>query len=68
MSTLSMLKFRASIFTAVLALAPLSPASHAQATGAFAKVNVPFAFEDCFRPLSRRRLHHCYGNPVHSDD
>jgi len=45
MSTLSMLKFRASIFTAVLAFAPLSPASHAQATGAFARVNVPFAFE-----------------------
>ena len=43
MSTLSMLKFRASIFTAVLAFAPLSPASHAQ--NAFAKVNVPFAFE-----------------------
>jgi hypothetical protein len=42
MSTLSMLKFRASIFTAVLALAPLSPALHAQT---FAQVNVPFAFE-----------------------
>jgi hypothetical protein len=45
MSTLSMLKFRVSIFTAVLAFAPLSPASHAQSAGAFAKVNVPFAFE-----------------------
>jgi hypothetical protein len=45
MSTLSMLKFRASIFTAVLALAPLSPASHAQAGDKFARVNVPFAFE-----------------------
>jgi len=42
MSTLSMLKFRASIFTAVLALAPLSPALRAQG---FAQVNVPFAFE-----------------------
>ncbi len=45
MITLSMLKFRASIFTAVLALAPLSPASHAQNAGAFARMNVPFAFE-----------------------
>ncbi len=45
MSTLSMLKFRASIFTAVLAFASLSPASHAQNAGAFARVNVPFAFE-----------------------
>ena len=45
MSTLSMLKFRAIIFTAVLAIAPLSPASHAQAVGEFARVNVPFAFE-----------------------
>jgi hypothetical protein len=45
MSTLSMLKFRASIFAAVLAFAPLSPASHAQSVRAFAKVNVPFAFE-----------------------
>jgi hypothetical protein len=45
MSTLSMLKFRVSIFTAVLAIAPLSPASQAQDSGAFAKVNVPFAFE-----------------------
>jgi hypothetical protein len=45
MSTLSMLKFRASIFTAVLALAPFSPALHAQGGPAFAQVNVPFAFE-----------------------
>lgn len=45
MSTLSMLKFRASIFAAVLAFTPLSPASHAQSVRAFAKVNVPFAFE-----------------------
>ena len=33
MSTLSMLKFRASIFAAVLTLAPFSPASHAQDAG-----------------------------------
>jgi hypothetical protein len=47
MSTLSMLKFRASIFTAVLvlALAPLSTALHAQGGPAFAQVNVPFAFD-----------------------
>jgi hypothetical protein len=45
MSTLSIFKFRASIFTAVLALAPLSPALHAQGGPAFAQVNVPFAFE-----------------------
>ena len=45
MSTLSMLKFRVSIFTAILAIAPLSPASHAQSGEVFARVNVPFAFE-----------------------
>jgi hypothetical protein len=45
MSTLSMLKFRVSIFTAILAIAPLSPASHAQSGEEFARVNVPFAFE-----------------------
>ena len=45
MSTLSMLKFRASIFAAVLAVAPMSPASHAQDVGMLAKVNVPFSFE-----------------------
>jgi hypothetical protein len=45
MSTLSMLKFRASIFTAVLTLVPLSPALHAQTAELFARVNVPFAFE-----------------------
>ena len=45
MSTLSMLKFRASIFAAVLAVATLSPASHAQDVGVVAKVNVPFSFE-----------------------
>ena len=45
MITLSMSKFRASIFTALLAFAPLLPAAHAQYAGAFARVNVPFAFE-----------------------
>jgi hypothetical protein len=45
MSILSMLKFRVSIFAAILAIAPLSPASHAQSGGDFARVNVPFAFE-----------------------
>ena len=45
MITLSMSKFRASIFTAVLAFVPLLPAAHAQYAGGFAKVNVPFAFE-----------------------
>jgi hypothetical protein len=45
MNTLSMLKFRISIFTAVLAFAPLLPAAHAQNGEAFARVNVPFAFE-----------------------
>jgi hypothetical protein len=44
MSTLSMLKFRASIFAAVVTLAPLSPASHAQDAGMIAQVKVPFAF------------------------
>jgi hypothetical protein len=45
MNTLSMLKFRASIFAAVLAVAPLSPASNAQDAGAVGRMNVPFAFE-----------------------
>ena len=44
MSTLSMLKFRASIFAAVLTLAPFTPASLAQDGGTVAQVNVPFAF------------------------
>jgi hypothetical protein len=60
MSTLSMLKFRAGIFTAVLALAPLSPASRAQDIGMVAQVNVPFAFNTAsqhFAPgLYRMRL------------
>jgi hypothetical protein len=45
MSTLSMLKFRASIFAAALAIAPFSPVSRAQDVGMLAQVNVPFAFE-----------------------
>jgi hypothetical protein len=45
MSTLSMLKFRASIFAAVIAIAPLSPALHAQDSGMAAQVNVPFGFQ-----------------------
>jgi hypothetical protein len=45
MSTLSMLKFRASIFAAVVAFAPLSPASQAQDSGMLARVNIPFGFQ-----------------------
>jgi hypothetical protein len=45
MSTLSISKFRAGLFAAVLAVAPLSPALHGQDLGMFAKMNVPFAFE-----------------------
>src|SRR5271165_2537218 len=45
MSTLSMLKFRASIFAAVVTLAPLSPLSHGQDNGMVAQVNVPFGFQ-----------------------
>jgi hypothetical protein len=44
MSTPSMLKFRASIFAAVLTLVPMSPALHAQDGDMAAQVNVPFAF------------------------
>jgi hypothetical protein len=45
MRTLSISKFRAGLFAAVLAVAPLSPALHGQDVGMVAKVNVPFAFE-----------------------
>jgi hypothetical protein len=45
MSTLSISKFRAGLFAAVIAIAPLSPALHGQDVGAVAKINVPFAFE-----------------------
>jgi len=50
MSTLSIWKFRATAFAAVLAVVSLAPASHAQGQKAVGKVNVPFAFET--------RLHH----------
>jgi hypothetical protein len=46
MSTLSMLKFRASIFAAVVAFAPLSPAAQAQENGMAVRVNVPFGFQN----------------------
>ena len=45
MSTLLISKFRAGLFAAVLAVAPLSPALHGQDVGMVAKMNVPFAFE-----------------------
>jgi hypothetical protein len=45
MNKFSMLKFRASIFAVVLAVAPLSPASNAQDAGVIGRMNVPFAFE-----------------------
>jgi hypothetical protein len=43
MSTLSMNKFRAVLFAAIVAAAPLS--SQAQDPGMFARVRVPFSFE-----------------------
>jgi hypothetical protein len=45
MSTFSMLKFRAAIFAAALAFAPLASALHAQDAGMMGRMNVPFAFE-----------------------
>jgi hypothetical protein len=45
MKTLSISKFSAGLFAAVLAVAPLSSALHGQDLGMVAKVNVPFAFE-----------------------
>jgi hypothetical protein len=45
MNRFSMLKLRAGIFAVVLAVAPLSPASHAQDAGAVGRMNIPFAFE-----------------------
>jgi hypothetical protein len=44
MTTLSISKFRAGLFAAVLAVAPLSSALHGQDIGIIGKVNVPFAF------------------------
>jgi hypothetical protein len=45
MTTLSISKFRAGLFAAVLAVAPLSSALHGQDLGMIGKINVPFAFE-----------------------
>jgi hypothetical protein len=45
MKTLSISKFRAGLFAAVLAVAPLSPALHGQDVGMIVNVNVPFAFQ-----------------------
>jgi hypothetical protein len=45
MNTLSISKFRAGLFAAVLAIAPLSPALHGQDVGMIVNVNVPFAFQ-----------------------
>jgi hypothetical protein len=45
MTTLSISKFRAGLFAAVLAAAPLSSALHGQDLGTIGKINVPFAFE-----------------------
>jgi hypothetical protein len=45
MNTPSIWKFRASLIAAFLAVAPLSPALHAQRQQMQVKVNVPFAFE-----------------------
>jgi hypothetical protein len=45
MKTLSISKLRAGLFAAVLAVAPLSPALHAQDVGMIVNVNVPFAFQ-----------------------
>jgi hypothetical protein len=45
MNTVSISKFRAGLFAAVLAVAPLSPALHAQDEGIIVNVNVPFAFQ-----------------------
>lgn len=44
MSTLSMSKFRAAIFAAVIAAAPLSLTSHAQDYEMVGKMDVPFSF------------------------
>jgi hypothetical protein len=45
MNKFSMLKFRASIFAAILAVTPLSPTLNAQDAGAVGQMNIPFAFE-----------------------
>jgi hypothetical protein len=45
MSTLSLLKFRAAVIAATLAITPFSPAGRAQDTGMLVQINVPFAFD-----------------------
>ena len=45
MSTLSLLKFRAAVIGAALAITPFSPACRAQDAGMLVQVNVPFAFD-----------------------
>ena len=45
MKTLSISRFRAGLFAASLAVAPLSPALHGQDVGMIVNVNVPFAFQ-----------------------
>ncbi len=45
MSTFSLLKVPATLIAAVIAVASLAPALHAQDSGFIAKVNVPFAFQ-----------------------
>src|SRR5580698_3660489 len=45
MRAISISKFRLGLFAAVLAVAPLSPALHAQNVGIIVKVDVPFAFQ-----------------------
>ena len=45
MSTLSILKFRAAVIAATLAITPLSQVCRAQDVGMLIQVNVPFAFD-----------------------
>jgi len=45
MSTLSLLKFRAAVIGAALAITPFSPVCRAQDAGLLVQVNVPFAFD-----------------------
>ena len=45
MSTLSLLRFRAGMIAAALAITPFSPAGRAQDAGMLVQVNVPFAFD-----------------------
>ena len=49
MSTPSTRKFRATVFTAVLAVVSLAPASQAQDQKIGGMVNVPFAFETAYQ-------------------